>query len=44
MANLETTAQSRVDRPAVQPQDVPVFTVLLVKLASRCNLQCTYCY
>lgn len=44
MANLETTAQSRVDRPAVQPQDVPVFTFLLVKLASRCNIQCTYCY
>jgi len=26
------------------PADVPVFTFLLVKLASRCNIQCTYCY
>src|SRR5262245_63126531 len=24
--------------------DVPVFTFVLVKLASRCNINCTYCY
>jgi uncharacterized protein len=25
-------------------EQVPVFTFLLVKLASRCNIRCTYCY
>lgn len=25
-------------------EDVPIFTFLLVKLASRCNINCTYCY
>src|SRR3954469_3632135 len=24
--------------------ELPVFTFLLVKLASRCNIKCTYCY
>ena len=24
--------------------EVPVFTFVLVKLASRCNINCTYCY
>ncbi|MCI0466162.1 MAG: radical SAM protein [Beijerinckiaceae bacterium] len=24
--------------------DVPIFTFILVKLASRCNIDCTYCY
>src|SRR5208282_6118489 len=24
--------------------DVPIFTFVLVKLASRCNINCTYCY
>ena len=24
--------------------DVPIFTFVLVKLASRCNIDCTYCY
>jgi uncharacterized protein len=26
------------------PAEVPVFTFVLVKLASRCNINCTYCY
>ena len=32
--------------PAVQPVsgETPVFTFVLVKLASRCNINCTYCY
>jgi uncharacterized protein len=25
-------------------KDIPVFTFVLVKLASRCNIDCTYCY
>lgn len=30
-------------RPA-ERQDVPIFAYLLVKLAARCNLDCSYCY
>src|SRR5690349_5430632 len=26
------------------PGEMPIFTFLLVKLASRCNIKCTYCY
>jgi uncharacterized protein len=44
MANLDTSGQSDVARTALPPDDVPVFSFLLVKLASRCNIQCTYCY
>lgn len=29
---------------APAPGEPPVFTFLLVKLASRCNINCTYCY
>jgi uncharacterized protein len=27
-----------------KPNDVPIFSYLLVKLAARCNLDCSYCY
>ena len=39
-------AQRRQHDPAA-PTDAaepPVFTFLLVKLAQRCNIACTYCY
>jgi sulfatase maturation enzyme AslB (radical SAM superfamily) len=29
---------------ASRAADVPVFTFVLVKLASRCNINCSYCY
>jgi hypothetical protein len=29
---------------ALAAPDAPVFTFVLVKLASRCNINCTYCY
>src|ERR1700730_2657292 len=28
----------------IGPREAPVFSVLLLKLASRCNISCTYCY
>ncbi|MCC2097457.1 MAG: 4Fe-4S cluster-binding domain-containing protein, partial [Hyphomicrobiales bacterium] len=33
-----------VGRHADPGQGKPVFQFLLVKLASRCNINCTYCY
>lgn len=42
MASVEPIAGSQLD-----PQsefDKPIFTFVLVKLASRCNIKCTYCY
>jgi len=46
-----TCTESLQDAPASRPDiaapfwdEAPVFTFLLVKLASRCNINCTYCY
>jgi uncharacterized protein len=36
--------RERVGGGASPALDVPVFTFVLVKLASRCNINCTYCY
>jgi uncharacterized protein len=36
--------RERVSGGASPALDVPVFTFVLVKLASRCNINCTYCY
>ena len=47
MANVDTTRGEQAPfNDAAEPlaSEVPVFTFLLVKLASRCNIQCTYCY
>src|SRR3954467_7925515 len=30
--------------PRLEAFEAPIFTFLLVKLASRCNINCTYCY
>jgi uncharacterized protein len=43
MASVDVLPDER-DRTGSGPEEVPVFTFLLVKLASRCNIQCTYCY
>jgi hypothetical protein len=34
----------RAGGEAFRAVDAPVFTFVLVKLASRCNINCTYCY
>jgi uncharacterized protein len=47
MANLDTLREARGERADAAPAgaaDVPPFTFVLVKLASRCNINCTYCY
>jgi uncharacterized protein len=47
MADFELlhACADRSQDPAASPSDeVPVFTFLLVKLASRCNINCSYCY
>src|SRR5262249_60676205 len=44
MANLDISGETRTDPSAALSREVPVFTFLLVKLASRCNINCTYCY
>jgi len=47
MTNLDAAAPASFNLPGVQPDDLldlPVFEFLLVKLASRCNIKCTYCY
>lgn len=53
MPSVETTQHlGRVHRPAnlgddakaLSQQELPPFTFILVKLASRCNINCTYCY
>lgn len=44
MTAVET---SRIGQPQLQgldAEDAPVITFVLVKLASRCNIKCTYCY
>ncbi len=46
MANIELTQHLQV-RPPDGPRSAdgtPVFNFVLVKLASRCNINCTYCY
>lgn len=45
MANLEL-AQHMQMKPqnGGEPGGAPEFTFVLVKLASRCNIACTYCY
>ena len=47
MMDTDLSAERRLQhdlsgQPA--PGEPPVFTFLLVKLASRCNIKCTYCY
>jgi uncharacterized protein len=44
MADLDSPGQVPSGQAAPLSQQVPVFTFLLVKLASRCNIKCTYCY
>ena len=48
MADVDTAqeAPSRWAKDAipVAAEEVPPFTFVLVKLASRCNINCTYCY
>jgi uncharacterized protein len=44
MANLDISGETLDDLSAALSREVPVFTFLLVKLASRCNIKCTYCY
>jgi uncharacterized protein len=47
MADLELSHEGADPShdPATLPSDeVPIFTFLLVKLASRCNINCSYCY
>jgi len=47
MANVDTSpeAPSRRTKDAIlAAEDVPPFAFVLVKLASRCNINCTYCY
>lgn len=43
-ADLDAASRPHNDQTAPQAEDVPVFSFLLVKLASRCNIKCTYCY
>jgi uncharacterized protein len=42
MTNTDVTGSLSSVDPA--SADVPIFTFVLVKLASRCNIDCTYCY
>ena len=47
MTSLDTTAPAPLGAPGMDQfelPDLPVFEFLLVKLASRCNIKCTYCY
>jgi len=39
-----TAAESRLPGPRTTPETARVFNFVLVKLASRCNINCTYCY
>ena len=41
---IASPARGGAPLPARTPGKAPVFTFLLVKLASRCNIKCTYCY
>jgi uncharacterized protein len=44
MASLDTVPGAPVRRPDTSLPEARVFTFLLVKLAQRCNINCTYCY
>jgi uncharacterized protein len=44
MADLDISGETGADFSLALSREVPVFTFLLVKLASRCNIKCTYCY
>src|SRR5271165_4011545 len=46
MLNVEILRDTQDEHAAGEgsPEDLPVFTFILVKLASRCNIDCTYCY
>lgn len=44
MANLDILRDEPGDDAQAWAEDVPPFTFVLVKLASRCNIACTYCY
>jgi uncharacterized protein len=41
MSAVEAASEAPPDR---EEADTPVFNFVLVKLASRCNINCTYCY
>jgi len=47
MENAETSRETLGARAQAAQSvfdETPVFTFVLVKLASRCNINCTYCY
>lgn len=47
MANIELSQHMPMrmqGTPGTNPDEMPVFSFVLVKLASRCNIACTYCY
>src|SRR5919199_597064 len=47
MTSVDTSCEASGIRVAGGPAalcEAPVFTFVLVKLASRCNINCTYCY
>jgi uncharacterized protein len=44
MASLDSVPDAPVRLPDKSAPDTRVFTFLLVKLAQRCNINCTYCY
>ena len=44
MANVDTLHDEQSVPAEDGGPDMSAFTFLLVKLASRCNIQCTYCY
>jgi uncharacterized protein len=44
MASLDTAPDAPVKQADKPVPDTRIFTFLLVKLAQRCNINCTYCY
>ncbi len=44
MVSLDTVPEALTKRTESDDPDTRVFTFLLVKLAQRCNINCTYCY
>lgn len=44
MANVDMPLDEMTEQPGPLSDDAPIFNFLLVKLASRCNINCTYCY
>ena len=44
MANIDSAPADLAKHPESLSPEAPIFTFLLVKLASRCNINCTYCY